>query len=69
MLNVLSAHCKIMGTMFIKGLAVAFMLFVFLNYQLNINLIRSKAPKFKKILLWTTFFNDRTFGLRYWNNL
>ena len=54
MLNVLKAHCKIMGTMFIKGVAVTFLLFVFLNYELNINLIRSvKAPKFKKILLWT----------------
>ena len=65
MLNVLKVHCRTFGTMFIKGVAVTLLLFVFVNYQLNVNLIRRETPQFKKILLWTTFFNDRTFGLRY----
>ena len=67
MWNVLKAHCKILSTMLIKGIALTcltLMLFVLANYKLDINLIKNEPPKFKKILLWTTFFNDRTFGLR-----
>ena len=34
-------------------------------YQLNVNVIQSKDPELKTILLWNTFFTDQTFGLRY----
>ena len=69
MWNVLKAYCKISSAMLIKGIALTYlcltlMLFVLANYKLDINLIKKEPPKFKKILLWTTLFRDRTFGLR-----
>ena len=33
--------------------------------KLNVNVIQSEDPELKTILLWNTFFNDKTFGLRY----
>ena len=35
------------------------------KFQLNLNFIRSEDPELKTILLWNSFFNDKTFGLRY----
>ena len=55
---------------FIAGFFLTFILLSFLanfpyRFELNINVIKSKDPELKTILLWNSFFNDRTFGLRY----
>ena len=34
------------------------------KFKLNLNVIKSEAPELKTILLWNTFFDDKTFGLR-----
>ena len=49
-----------------------FFTFIFLSvvanfpYELkfNVNVIQSEDPELKTILLWNSFFNDKTFGLR-----
>ena len=34
------------------------------KFKLNLNVIKSEDPELKTILLWNTFFDDKTFGLR-----
>ena len=54
---------------FIMALSLAFILrSVITNFpyfKLDGNIIKNKDSEFKTILLWNTFFDDETFGLRY----
>ena len=34
------------------------------KFKLNLNVIKSEDPEYKTILLWNTFGDDKTFGLR-----
>ena len=53
-------------------IAAIFLTFILLSvvanfpfeFKLNVTLIKSGEPELKTILLWNTFFNDKTFGLR-----
>ena len=35
------------------------------EFNFNVNVIKSEEPELKTILLWTSKFHDKTFGLRY----
>ena len=50
-------------------LITAFFLTFIANFpyeiKLNSTVSKREDPEFKTILLWNTFFHDKTFGLRY----
>ena len=52
-------------------IAAFFLTFILLSvltnfpYELKLNVIKNEDPELKTILLWTSKFRDKTFGLRY----
>ena len=65
----LQMEAKLKICFFITALSFAFILWSVITnfpyFKLDGNIIKNKDSELKTILLWNTFFDDETFGLRY----